>query len=768
MDTKVLIASVSLMALLVPQASFAQGQKPEEQASAPTDDAAEENTDVSGDTILVTGYRARTTRSASRLDTPLEDVPINVQVLTGDVIDDLSLVTQRDALQFSAAVQDKSVRGFSTGEFFRNGFVHLSDSPGFTIERVEIIRGPTATLAGPVTPGGGINTITKKARTGSTFGEIGGFWGFSENSRDNAGTSIDINVGDLGIQDDHGPVAAFRFVAGFQRDTGFGAKVDNDIYAILPTLQLRPTATTVIDLEYYKYKVNTDRADRPFGIELTIPGATAGEEIPLALAYDIDPRASYFGSTTDINETVDDLTAQLTQTAMDERLMVSLTYNRHNRDFQFGPGNRPRLDLFYVVQPRTGAPSGTRNPDDFVLRRLTEDLLLTNQIDSLSGLVSFTPDSNRDHRFILGFDSFDQDQRLTIKRPRLSGTTSGFFFEFFEIEDVNDSNLDFNAGRSDLFFTPVLDRERRITQTSGFINYQGAFFNERLHILAGLTFSDIEIDETNLRATPIAEVRLSDSEEWLLQLGAVFEVVNGIKLYGNYSESQLPDLNDPDFSRAPPVRKGNQFEFGLKYSLLDDAISGTIGFFKIEETVRGLDNNRDVKAQGFDIDAFIQPVDNWTMVLSYANVDTEVVASGSATFVVGHPLVEEVPSKFAAWTKYDFTTGALDGLSLGGGFTWTGRRVRPTAGASQAVKTLNGQVLRYEPVTRLDVFANYGLEVFDDRRVELSLNLRNLTKDDNIGTVVPLVPLQGGVRPDGTPYKFDGSIEALFGVKFSF
>ena len=149
-------------------------------------------------------------------------------------------------------------------------------------------------------------------------------------------------------------------------------------------------------------------------------------------------------------------------------------------------------------------------------------------------------------------------------------------------------------------------------------------------------------------------------------------------------------------------------------------------------------------------------------------MDTEVTASGSPTFVVGHPLVDEVPNKFALWTKYDFEDGALDGLSLGGGFTWTGKKVRPTAAAAQSVKTLNGTVLRYNPVTRLDLFALYELEIFGGRDIELSLNLRNLTKEDNIGTVVPLVPLQGGVRPNGEPYEFDGSIEAMFGASFKF
>ncbi len=716
------------------------------------------------DVIVVEGYRAETTQSAARINVPIDEVPINVQVFTKDAIEDLQLLTQRDALQFSAAVEDKRVRGFNTGEFFRNGFVHLSDSPGFTIERIEIVRGPTATLNGPVTPGGGINTITKKARIGDSFGQLGAYYGFSEDSRDNRGFNVDLNVGDIGLEAEHGAVGAFRFVGGYQQDTGFQTRTDNELNAILPSFQFRPFENTVVDLEYYRYQINTDRTDRPFGIELTIPGPTPGEEIPLALAYDIDPRASYFGASTDIEESLEDWSASITQSFADDRIIASLSYNDHNRDFVFGPGNRPRIDIFYRVLPRAGADPDTTDPADFELRRLTENLSLKNDIDQLSGLVTFVADDAGDHRFISGFDFFDQDQRLIIMRPRESGQTSGFFFEFFEIEDVNTRSLNFNAGAADVFFTTVLARDREIKQKSGFLNYQGAFFDDRLHVLAGVTYSDIEIDQSDPRVSPVMTEVIADSEEWLIQGGAVFDIIEGIGLYGNYSQSQLPDLNDPDFSQAPPVRKGDQIEFGVKYSLFDDLIVGTFGYYFIDEEVRGPDNDRDVEAQGFDFDAFIQPVDNWMTVFSFSHVDTEVTASGSSTFVVGQPLVDEIPNKLAIWSKYDFEAGALDGLSLGGGFTWTGRAVRPTAAAAQSVKTLNGEVLRYNPVTRLDLFAEYVCETPWGNEMELSLNVRNLTKEDNISTVVPLVPLQGGVQPNGDPYEFDGSVEFMLGL----
>jgi len=79
------------------------------------------------------------------------------------------------------------------------------------------------------------------------------------------------------------------------------------------------------------------------------------------------------------------------------------------------------------------------------------------------------------------------------------------------------------------------------------------------------------------------------------------------------------------------------------------------------------------------------------------------------------------------------------------------------------VKKLDGRVLRYDAETRLDLFGQYNWENW-----EFSLNLRNLTEEVNLSNVVPRVPLQGGVRPDGSPYVFDGDMEVMLGVTYRY
>lgn len=705
------------------------------------------------------GYRATNANSATGLSVPLDELPVNLQVMTADVVSDFQLLSQRDALQFHAAVDDKKIRGFNSGEFFRNGFIHLSDTPGYTIERLEIIRGPSAVLNGPVTPGGAVNIIAKKPRIDESFGEFGTYYGSSGSSRENMGINADVNIGSIGPEGSHGPLGAFRFVAGFQEDTGFGTRANNESSSILPMLEIRPSADTIINLEYYQYQINTDRTDRPMGIELYIPGATPGEEVPLALAYGIDPRTSWFGGDTEIEESLDDYTVSVAH-QFNSNFLGQISYNNHSRDFIFGPGNRPRIDIFYRMVPDAAAPPGSSDPADYMLRRLTENLSLENDIDQATASLAFTPDwGDGKHQIVAGVHMYDQNALLEIRRPRPASDLGTFYFDFFDPATVKTDSLGFNQAGESIVWATVLKRVEEVELNNIFLNYHGTFMDDRLSVLLGLTDSDITISRGDPRNQPLVMTKIADNSETLVQAGFVFDFTDSFSVYANYSESQLPDVNDPDFNTAPPVRFGEQTEVGFRFALFDDQFDASVGYFQIDEKLRG-ETTRDAEASGFEIDASFAPSDNLTFVFSYANADTKVNASSNPA-AVGLPLVDEVPNKAAIWTLFDFSGGEANGLSIGGGLVWTDERVRPTAGAAQAIKMLNGEILRYKAETRVDLFAKYQLD-----RWQFSLNLRNLTEEVNLSNNVPRVPLQGGVKANGDPYVFDGDMEVMLGVRY--
>ena len=142
----------------------------------------------------VEGYKATRSASATRTDTALHETPQSVSVVPRDVIEDTSATRLQDALDYAGGVGRANnfggqglttftVRGFTTGEFYRNGFPINRGYPNApdanTIERLEVLRGPATSLYGRGDPGGTFNVVSKqplpesKVTLGSQFDDQG-------------------------------------------------------------------------------------------------------------------------------------------------------------------------------------------------------------------------------------------------------------------------------------------------------------------------------------------------------------------------------------------------------------------------------------------------------------------------------------------------------------------------------------------------------------------------------------------------------------------
>ncbi|KAF1042746.1 MAG: Ferrichrome outer membrane transporter/phage receptor [Herbaspirillum frisingense] len=137
--------------------------------------------------IVVTGenprssYRQAITSSATRTETPLQELPQSVQVISRQLIDDLGATRLDDVLLYVSGVarqnnfgglwDNYSIRGFSGNEnggmnILWNGF---ASNRGYApprdmadVESVDFLKGPAAALYGNSEPGGTINVVTKK------------------------------------------------------------------------------------------------------------------------------------------------------------------------------------------------------------------------------------------------------------------------------------------------------------------------------------------------------------------------------------------------------------------------------------------------------------------------------------------------------------------------------------------------------------------------------------------------------------------------------
>ncbi len=182
----VLLALGSL--ILLPFAHLnAQTDSSSESDDAPVFELSPFEVSSSGDK----GYYASNTISGSRISVPIQDIPLTIEVVTSEFIEDTGATDLRDSLKYSAGVLlesqndafglydnvgnvnnpegatgDKSessfkIRGFVLENTLRNGYRRKNATDTINIDRIEVIRGPSALLYGVGNFGGVVNYLTK-------------------------------------------------------------------------------------------------------------------------------------------------------------------------------------------------------------------------------------------------------------------------------------------------------------------------------------------------------------------------------------------------------------------------------------------------------------------------------------------------------------------------------------------------------------------------------------------------------------------------------
>src|SRR6185295_1517812 len=129
----------------------------------------------------VTGYRATRSSTATKTDTPVNEVPASITVVPSGVMKDQAMQGMGDVFRYVPGVlmhqgegnRDQIViRGTSTtADFYVDGV--RDDAQVFrdlyNLERVEILKGPAGMIFGRGGAGGVVNRITKKP----VFGPVG-------------------------------------------------------------------------------------------------------------------------------------------------------------------------------------------------------------------------------------------------------------------------------------------------------------------------------------------------------------------------------------------------------------------------------------------------------------------------------------------------------------------------------------------------------------------------------------------------------------------
>lgn len=145
------------------------------------------------DTTRDRGYVATNATTGTRLNMSIKQIPLPIEVITREFIDDIGAVDIKESLRYSAGiVQDTvttannftfspsgsgnagsisrdsvqvNIRGFNTRSFLRNGFRQDTVTDVVNIDRQEVARGPQALLYGVAALGGIVNITPKYPRS---------------------------------------------------------------------------------------------------------------------------------------------------------------------------------------------------------------------------------------------------------------------------------------------------------------------------------------------------------------------------------------------------------------------------------------------------------------------------------------------------------------------------------------------------------------------------------------------------------------------------
>jgi iron complex outermembrane receptor protein len=596
------------------------------------------------------GYRASNTIAGTRLNQKLENVAQNISIITEDFIKDLAATELYEALEYTTGVTRDSptnessftVRGFNALRPLRNGVTTsgelLTDTA--TIQRVEVVKGPSAVLYGVSSPGGVINYITKEpehkqayVKADMTFGSYNRFRG-----------QLDYNQ-PLGKR---GPFA-IRLMAAYDRDTGYIGDGRRRV-VLAPSLSWRISSTTQLYINYERIKQDMNRQG---------PGVLNYENTGfLNLPRELNTRGP---DTRDSD--VSFLNAQF-RSKLSDHWSLKISGNFHSNPQEF-----ETFDISGVKAARDAAGDYL---NIYMTRRKTKYPNYQGQAEAVArykfwGIESTTLIGteylyNRFSQWYRG-SAATENLKWYINDPS-TWTYGNFHDSSIYTTSANSTN---NMNRHQDFWGVYLDQ-------------QLAFFRDRLRLSAGL-----RVDDFRLRYDYPAETNrapaLLQADARSPKFGAVLVIVPGVNLYGLVSRSFEPNTQVDENGDPIKPRIGKGLEGGVKLNLFGGRLSMTGSVYEIKrqnvaQVIPGTSPAvyraiGEETVNGAECQIFYSPTTEWDIIASYSYNDGSVTADANPANI-GNPMAAVSRETVSFWNKYTFKKGALKNLRFGAGCTYRG------------------------------------------------------------------------------------------------
>lgn len=634
----------------------------------------------------VQGYRATRSASATRTDTAIHETPQSISVVPAQVVEDIGATRLEDALDYAGGVERGNnfggqglteflVRGFSTQEFYRNGFAVNRGYPNMpdanTLERIEVLRGPASMLYGRGDPGGTFNIVSKQpqAERRTVLGSQVNTDGLRRGTLDTTGAL------------DESAAFTYRLNLVAEGSDSFRDHVESERYNIAPVLrwQLNDDTALILEGDYLHNRHPLDRG-------LTRYPNQAGDL----------SRDRFLGEETAGKLTNQNATTQLRlEHQLDSQWML-------RGGIQYLDGS---LDGGAVENNGLAADGRT------VGRNYSERWLNWNDLAVQANLEGHFDAAGLAHTLLLGveFDDFNYDSQI----DRSGGATSDFPIDLYD----------------PVYGQPLPALTRTTTYDDENLKSYAFFLQDQITLTERLT---AQVGARLERFEQRYENKLNPAGSWdqthnavSPRFGLIYDLTEELAVYANTSRSFKPNRGADRSSQAFDPEEGIAHEVGIKYELPEHDLSVTAALFHITKenvlTSDPVDSNYQVAAgearsRGFDISVAGNITPQWRVIGGYAYVDAEVTESSSASMPVGTRLANVPRHSFNLLDTYEFAEGPLAGLGVGMGVKYVGDR---KGGATSTAFDMDAY-------TTVDLLAYYPLT----ERVRLNLNLNNLFDEE--------------------------------------
>ncbi|MBR9847096.1 MAG: TonB-dependent receptor [Algicola sp.] len=610
---------------------------------------------------------------------PLKDIE-NTQVystVTNELLKSQIVTNFDDALKNATGVEQLwtstgrggdgagyfSLRGFSLQPQLVNGLPGLTNgtiNPA-NIERIEVLKGPSATLFGNAVSsyGGLINVVTKKPYVG-TGGELSftsGTYGLNQ------------IVGDFNTALSKEDNLYFRLNTAYTTEQSFQDAGFRKSFFVAPSLSYK--VNNRLSFSFYGEITQAEQTNPTF-LFLNRSAPTSASNLD-ELNYN-----------NKLSFTSNDLTlenpTQNYRIEMDYKLSdIWQSQTLLSKSSTTTKGYYSYLFDYGVLEGNTYS------------RFINKQNANTQTTDIQQNFIGDFKVASLRNRMVIGVDYFNETQ---------TNNSTGYVF-YGNITPDGGSN-------GDDPFTPDVEEDLYPLSTSGvdtaLASQDVSNVKSKYHIYS-LYVSDVINFTDNLSAMLGLRLDHFDNEGDLANLdddydqttlspkfGVVYQPIKDkLSVFGNYQNGftnvapQLvgnPDEGPQTLQTFDP-EQANQLEFGIKTNLFSNRLNATISYYDINVKDRVITDpsspfnkiqGGEVVSKGFEIEINANPIKGLNIRAGYSNNDSETTESDNTEILNRRPLEAGPETLYNFWANYEFQGGTLDGFGIGLGFNGASER----------------------------------------------------------------------------------------------